>query len=81
MIDNNQIMSKVTSIFQEVFDDDEMSISPEMTASDVDGWDSLTHIKLIISHESAFNIKFDTTEISELKNVSDFIDLLKQKIR
>jgi len=79
-MDNNEIMRKVTTIFQEVFDDDEMSISPEMTASDVDSWDSLTHIRLIISHELAFNIRFDTTEISELENVNDFIVLLKQKI-
>ena len=73
------ILSRLTPIFREVFDDDTLSLRPEMTASDVDGWDSLAHIRLILSVQKAFGIKFSAVEMSRLKNVGDLMTLTKHK--
>ena len=73
------ILARLTPIFREVFDDDTLSLRPEMTASDVDGWDSLAHIRLILSVQKAFGIKFSAAEMSRLKNVGDLMTLTKHK--
>jgi acyl carrier protein len=74
------VKEKLQDVFREVFDDDEIIISDEMTANDIDEWDSLTHIQLIVACEKEFGCKFKTTEIIDLKNVGEFIALLKRKI-
>jgi acyl carrier protein len=73
------ILPRLTAVFREVFDDDELELKPEMTADDVDGWDSLAHIRLIISVQKAFGIKFSPVEMNRLKNVGDLIALTKDK--
>ncbi|MBT6601547.1 MAG: acyl carrier protein [Nitrospina sp.] len=74
------LIDRITSIFREVFDDDSLVLSPEMSADDIDDWDSLSHIRLIVSHEKEFGVKFKTTEIGDIRNVGGFIDLLKSKL-
>jgi acyl carrier protein len=74
------ILTRLTPIFREVFDDDALVLEPEMTASDVDGWDSLAHIRLILSVQKAFGVKFSAVEMSRLKNVADLIALIKHKL-
>ena len=73
------IITGLTSVFREVFDDDELELKPEMTADDIDGWDSLTHIRLILSVQKAFSIKFSPVEMSRLKTVGDLIALTRNK--
>jgi acyl carrier protein len=73
------ILTRLTSIFREVFDDDDLVLKPELTANDVDGWDSLSHIRLILSVQKAFGVKFSAVEMSRLKNVGDLIALTKHK--
>lgn len=73
------ILTGLTSVFREVFDDDELELKPEMTADDVDGWDSLAHIRLILSVQKAFGVKFSPVEMNRLKNVGDLIALTKDK--
>jgi len=73
------IVTRLTSIFREVFDDDELVLRPELTANDVDGWDSLAHIRLILTVQKAFGVKFSAVEMSRLKNVGDLIALTKHK--
>jgi acyl carrier protein len=73
------ILTRLTSIFREVFDDDDLVLKPELTANDVDGWDSLTHIRLILSVQKAFGVKFSSVEMSRLKNVGDLVALMKHK--
>ena len=75
--DNKQ---KLNRIFQEVFDDDSIKISEGMTAKDVEGWDSLTHVNLIVAVEKSFKISFSTKEVVALKNVGDFIQLIEKKL-
>ena len=76
----SNIFDKLIPIFRNVFDDDELIINETTNAEDIDEWDSLSHIRLIVSHEIEFGVKFKTTEISDLRNVGDFIDLLKSKL-
>jgi acyl carrier protein len=78
-VDEAQIYERLTQIFQDIFDDDLISVIPELSAKDVDGWDSLTHIRLMLTVERAFKIKFSTSEIGSLKNVSDLVTLIKAR--
>jgi acyl carrier protein len=64
-------------IFQDVFDEDSIELTPSLSAKDVDGWDSLTHIRLILTIERAFKIKFSTSEIGKLENVGDLVKLIQ----
>jgi acyl carrier protein len=77
---SDEIYQQLSGIFADVFDDDAIVLKPAMTADDVDGWDSLTHIRLIISVEKAFKIKFSTSEVGKLKNVGEFVDLIASKV-
>jgi acyl carrier protein len=79
-MDEPQIYQRLTEIFQDVFDEDSIEITPKLSADDVDGWDSLTHIRLILTIEKAFKIKFSTTEIGKLENVGDLVALIQRKV-
>ena len=79
-MNEDQILEEINRIFKEVFDNDNLHVNPNTTANDIDEWDSLMHIRLIISHEIKFNIKFTTQEITELKNVGEFAYLINSKL-
>lgn len=72
--------ARLNDIFREVFDDDTLQITPEMTANDVDGWDSLSHINLIIAIESEFNIRFSQKELLAYKNIGDLLNGINRKL-
>ena len=78
-MDEPQIYTRLTEVFQDVFDEDVRALSPEMSAKDVDGWDSLAHIRLMLTVEKAFNIKLSTTEIGNLGNIGDLVTLIKAR--
>ena len=78
-MEDAQIRSGITQTFRDTFGDPAMVITDSMTASDVDGWDSLTHINLIVALERAFRIKFTTGEVTKLKNVGDLVSLIQRK--
>jgi acyl carrier protein len=74
-----QVYNKLTAVFREVFDEDELNVTPQTTADDVDGWDSLSHIRLVLAVSKAFGVKFSASEIGNLKNVGEFADLIEKK--
>jgi acyl carrier protein len=78
-MDDAQIYSRLARVFSEVFDDETIEVTPQLTAKDVDGWDSLTHIRLILSVEKAFKIRFNTSEIGNLENVGDLVALIRAR--
>jgi acyl carrier protein len=78
-MDEPQIYTRLTEIFEDVFDEDSINVTPELSAKDVDGWDSLTHIRLILTIEKAFKIKFSTSEVGKLENVGDLVTLIKAR--
>ena len=75
-MDEREIYARLDQVFQDVFDEDSIKVVPELSAKDVDGWDSLTHIRLILTVERAFKIKFSTSEIGKLENVGDLVALI-----
>lgn len=74
------IVSRVNSIFCDIFDDDSIVISDEMTAADIDDWDSLEQINLLVAMERAFDIKFSVGEVEGLANVGEMLDLVARKL-
>lgn len=75
-MNETDIYSRLTEILRDVFDDDSIEVRPDLSAKDVDGWDSLTHIRLILTIEKAFRIKFSNSEIGKLQNVGDLANLI-----
>jgi acyl carrier protein len=76
---NEEITGELRSVFQKVFEENDIAITREMTAEDIEKWDSLRHIQLISEVESAFGIKFKLREVLSMKNVGDLIDLIHIK--
>lgn len=73
------IYAELTGVFRDVFDDDKITLGPETTAADIDGWDSHAHVTLIVATEMKFGIRFRTAEFETLQNVGDFVRLIERK--
>ena len=69
-----EIYGKLNEVFQDVFDDEDIMVNDSTVAADVDGWDSLEHINLIVAVERCFGIKFTMGETTGLKNVGEMVD-------
>jgi acyl carrier protein len=78
-MDKEEIVSRLTPVFRDVFDDDALVVSDGMTAADVPTWDSLSNINMIIAVEKAFGVKFSIKDVRSLKNVGELLDLIKRK--
>lgn len=78
-MDLEQVVRKVTEIFRNEFSDPELIITNDLTASDIDGWDSLTHMLLVSALESSFNVKFKLKELNKMRNVGDLINFILAK--
>lgn len=74
------IYAKLNEVFRDTFDDESITVSDETTSADIEGWDSLMHISLIVNTEQSFNIKFSMGEVSVMKNVKDLVDAISSKI-
>ena len=75
-----EIYTRLTPVFRNVFDDDHLVPTAEMTAASVPGWDSMSHINLIVATESAFRIKFKTAELESLRDVGRLVDVIASKV-
>ncbi|QJE73381.1 acyl carrier protein [Aerophototrophica crusticola] len=73
------IYDGLTEIFRDVFGDDDIVATPELTAKDVPGWDSFNHINIIVAAEVRFGVKFRAAEIESLRNVGDFARLIAER--
>lgn len=78
-MEKDAITHKLKSVFEKVLEENNITIIREMTAQDVEKWDSLRHVQLISEVESAFGIKFKLREIMSMSNVGDLIDLIHAK--
>jgi acyl carrier protein len=76
---SDQILPQIRAIMEDVFDLDDLSVTSATTAEDIEEWDSLSHIRLVVAIERRFKIKFKTAEIEGLKNVGDLVDLIGVK--
>lgn len=77
---DTEILKQVNQIFIDVLDNENIVLKPETVARDVEEWDSLTHIQLIVAVEKHFKIKFTTAEILAFKNVGHLCDEIKRKL-
>jgi acyl carrier protein len=74
------IKQRLNQVFREVFNRPDLDITEAMTADDIEEWDSLTHVMLIVASEKAFAVTFTTKEVRSLKNIGDFIALLGKHV-
>ncbi len=74
-----EMFSRVEGVFRDIFDDEQLAITRESVADDLEDWDSLNHINLVTALESEFAIRFALGELQGLKNVGDMLDLTQQK--
>jgi acyl carrier protein len=74
-----KVLSELENIFRDILDEDSLNLTRETTANDVDGWDSLTHIQLIVAIEKKYKVKFSSKEILSWNNVGELLDSLQAK--
>lgn len=75
-----EVMEKVNEIFREVFDDDDLVITDDTNAEDIEDWDSLEQVNLIVNMEKTFSVKFNLEEVNQLKNVGGMVDMICEKM-
>jgi len=80
MLTVKEVLDQATEIFKDTLDNDEIKLSPETTADDIEEWDSLSHIQLIVALEKHFKIKFTTAEITSYKNVGQMAESISKKL-
>ena len=78
-MEKTQILEEVQEIFRDVLDNEDIVLADETTAEDIEEWDSLSHIQLIVAIEKHFKVKFTSKEILSWKNVGEMIDCIRTK--
>lgn len=76
---SQKILNCITPVFREVFDNPSLILTNDLSANDVENWDSLNHITLIVELEALTKLSFTTDELAGLSNVGDFVQLLETK--
>jgi len=79
-MNKTDILQQVEVILKEVLDENDITLTETTTANDVDGWDSLANIQLIVAIEKHFKIKFTSKEILSWKNVGEMLDCIQTKL-
>ena len=77
---DSEILERVNDIVRDVLAIDNLSLQSSTTASDVDGWDSLTHVQIIVAIEKAFNIRFRTGEMTGIADVGDLVSRIARRV-
>jgi acyl carrier protein len=80
-VTDEEIMTKLTDIFRSVFDDDSIVLTPASTADDIEEWDSLNQIKIILACEQVFKVKLNARKVNTLENVGQMIDYLSGALK
>lgn len=78
-MNRSEILEQINALFRDVLDEDEVVLTEETTAQDVEGWDSLTHVQLVVAVEKHFGLKFPAREISEFRNVADLVQAVENR--
>ena len=76
----SDIKSRLNNVFKEVFDDEEIEIHEDMTAEDIEEWDSLMHITLVVATEKEFGVRFSAAEVAKIQNVGEMIQKIARNI-
>lgn len=78
-MNREEVYEKLNEVFRDVFDDMEITINDATTADDIEDWDSLEHINLVVAIEKKFGIKFNMGEVGRMKNVGEMADVILQR--
>lgn len=81
MMNESEILNEMNNVVGDILDLPDLALSRDISAKDVDGWDSLAHISIIVAMEKEFSVKFSLAEVKALKTVGDFVDLVKSKAK
>lgn len=76
-----ELYGKLNEVFADVFDDEDISVNDHTTADDIEDWDSLEHINLVVAVEKKFGIKFNIGEVNSFKNVGEMADTILEKLK
>ena len=79
-LSRDDIRHRITEILADIVDDETLELDDSTTADDVEEWDSLNHVKLIVAVEQAFNVRFEVDEITVPQNVGELVDLVARKL-
>ena len=79
-MERTDIFDRLNEIFVDVLDLDEVALTDSTTADDIEEWDSLSHVQLVVAIEKAFGVKFTALEIMKWKNVGELVDSIAQKL-
>lgn len=80
LVESTDVYKRLDTVFKDVFDDEDIVVRPELSAADVEEWDSLRHIRLILSVEQTFHVRFSAAEVSNLNNVGELAALIQSKL-
>lgn len=75
-----EVFETLTEIFRDNFDEDDMELSEETTAEDIEGWDSMEQINLVVAIQKKFNIQFNVEEVNAMSNIGEMADLILKKV-
>lgn len=75
-----EVYDRLNGVFRAVFDDDSINVCDKTTSADIEDWDSLEHIDLIVSIEKEFGMKFTMSETTGMKNVGEMVDIILQRV-
>ena len=75
-----EAFEKLDEVFQDVFDDEDIHVEESTTSADIEDWDSLEHINLVVAVEKAFGIKFNMGEVNTMKDVGAMVDIILSRI-
>ena len=79
-MEKEEIYERLNNVFRDIFDDETIVVKPETTSNDIEDWDSLEHINLIVAVEQEFGIKFNMNEVTTMKNVGEMVDIILSRI-
>ena len=76
-----EVYENLNEVFCDVFDDEDIKVNDATTADDIEDWDSLEHINLVVAVEKKFNIKFNMGEVNSFKNVGEMVDIILKRVQ
>ncbi|MDD2970524.1 MAG: acyl carrier protein [Lachnospiraceae bacterium] len=79
-MDREELFERLNTVFRDVFDDEDITVTDLTTANDIEDWDSLEHINLMAAVEEEFGIKFTMGQIVSMKNVGQMADIIQEKL-
>ncbi len=79
-MEKEEIYERLNNVFRDIFDDESIVVTAETTSNDIEDWDSLEHINLIVAVEQEFGIKFNMNEVTTMKNVGEMVDIIMSRM-